>query len=490
MSNTNSVVKNSFVRAWIIQNGAAPHHAPEYKGKVRFGDWSQSFGDLTRIEEPDEGRFDSFNIVDTVRGATDFVTFDMEGLLPMSQSSLLNLARLGCLFDAQAHIGRCQDPRLYDTNWEKLFIFEDARATQISVSNFGALSSDDRAAATESISVSAERVYELVKLNFANVNSVSNNIPVGVAVYGQRECTECEESNLVGCETVFVLFNNASSATAQAEVVFSDDGFATSGSTIIAPFAFEPIAIEVVGSYVFVIGDAPDIYYAYIPDILSGTETWETITGPGDNHFHLTAISSSSPNVAWVGDEVGGIHKVTQLAFAQTWSVGSGPIIDIHAYSDNVVLAIEESTAYYTINGGKTFTASDPGSTSNLTCCWMVSENNWLIGDEGGDVWYSTNTGTSWSEQSVAVPMSQVNDIRAVTKSVVFMVGLNAGGTAGIAYRSTNGGNSWKALPDIVGNMPTNTTLTRIGLCRAEPNLSYFVGANSTTGLIIKGAGV
>ncbi len=488
MSNTNSVVKNSFVRAWIIQNGAAPHHAPEYKGKVRFGDWSQSFGDLTRIEEPDEGRFDSFNIVDTVRGATDFVTFDMEGLLPMSQSSLLNLARLGCLFDAQAHIGRCQDPRLYDTNWEKLFIFEDARATQISVSNFGALSSDDRAAATESISVSAERVYELVKLNFANVNNVSSNIPVGVAVYGQRECTECEESNLVGCETVFVLFNNASSGTAQAEMVFSDDGFATSGSTIISPFAGVPTAIEVVGSYVFVISeDLPDIYYAYIPDILQGTETWETIAGPGDN---LTAISSSSPNVAWVGDDAGGIHKVTQLAFARTWSVGSAAIVDIHAYSDNVVLAIEESTAYYTINSGQTFTETNPVGATNLTCCRIVAENNWLIGDDDGNLWYSTNTGTSWSEQSLAVPMYRINDIHAVTKSVVFMVGMNAANTAGAAYRSTNGGNSWKVLPDLVGNMPTNTGISRIGLCKAEPNLVYFTGENSTTGLIIKGAGV
>lgn len=485
---TSSVVKNSFVRAWIIQNGAAPHHTPEYKGKIRFGDWSQSFGDLTRIEQPSEGQFDVFDIVDTVRGATDFVTFDMEGLLPMGQSALLNLARLGCLFDAQAHIGRCQDPRLYDTNWEKVFVFEDARATQISVSNFGALSSDDRAAVNESISVSAERVYEIVKLNFANVNNVSSNIPVGIAVYGQRECTECEESNLVGCETVFALFNNSSSATAQAEIVFSDDGFATSGSTIISGFAGVPTAIEVVGSYVFVISrDLPDIYYAYIPDILEGTETWETIAGPGDN---LYSISSSSPNVAWVGDEAGGIHKVTQLAFAQTWSVGNAAIMDIHAYSDLVVLAIEEATAYYTINGGATFTESDPGSASNLTCCWMVSEDNWLIGDEGGDVWYSTNTGTSWAEKAITVPMSQVNDIRAVTKSVVFMVGVNAAGTAGIAYRSINGGNSWKVLPDTIGNMPTNTTLTGIGLCRAEPNLSYFVGANSTVGLIVKGAGV
>lgn len=487
MSNS-SIVKNSFVRAWIIKNGALPNHAPNYQGRLKFGDWSQSFGDLTRIEEPDETRFDSFNIVDTVRGAADFVTFDLEGRMPMGKSTLLELAKLGCLFDVQAHIGQCADPRLYDNNWKKLLVFEDARATEIGVANFGALTTDERDAANETIQVSAERVYEVLPLTLSDVmpNSITNLV-VDVAVYGQRECTECEESNIPGCDTVFVLADNAASASAQAQIIFSDDGFATSGSTIVPATPANPIAIEVVGLYLFVLleGEA-DIWYAYIPDVLNGTETWATITGPGPD---LQSVHSSSPTIAWVGDSSGNLHKISQLAFTDTWDLSSNAILDVYSLDDQYVLAIDEEEVHYTTNGGLSFTTVDPGVASLHLCCAIVDKNNWMLGTESGDLFYSVDGGVTWSEKVLTVPAGQLSAIAPVTKSVVYLVGMNSGSTAGIVYRSTNGGNSWKVLPDIVGNMPTNMAFGKAAVCRNDPNLLYVGGVNATTGVIIKGIG-
>jgi hypothetical protein len=55
--------------------------------------------------------------------------------------------------------------------------------------------------------------------------------------------------------------------------------------------------------------------------------------------------------------------------------------------------------------------------------------------------------------------------------------------------RTTNGGNSYSAMPDGLGTLPTSTSMLSVAMCMNEPNVVYGggEGAIATDGILVKG---
>ena len=485
----NNKVRSSLTRAWFILNRVSPDHVPSYKGRLKFGDWTESFGDITRVEEPDPNKLDSFIVVDTIRGEEDQVTFELQGRLPMQASYLMEVAKLNCTFDIQAHVGLCKNPKEYDGGWEKIYHFSEVRPTSYGLENFGAIESGERNPTNETLEVSAEDVFEIVRLDFADVVPAGTTLPiVDISTYGQKECTECEE-NLVGCDTVFAVSTVALSD--DALILFTDDAWSTSGSTNPTAFLGDPNHIISSGSYVYVTSTTDtNVYFADAEDIVLGTDVWDTIA-ISDAVISLDASSATS---LWLGTTDGTVEVIESNTVTRVYQVftATTDVADIAVWDDeNVLVVAAGNLVSYTVDNGATWNdLTGPSVGNDLTRCEMISDKIFLVADDNGDLFETHNAGLTWSQLSLSGAPSAITKIRMVNNAVGYISGANAGATAGIAWRTTNGGNSWYQLPASGhGNaLPTNTAINSLAVCPGAVNLVYMAGGNTgPTGVIIKG---
>jgi photosystem II stability/assembly factor-like uncharacterized protein len=72
----------------------------------------------------------------------------------------------------------------------------------------------------------------------------------------------------------------------------------------------------------------------------------------------------------------------------------------------------------------------------------MYSEISWLVGDANGDLWRTADTGATWTEITLPVTPTLVEDIKFFDEAVAYLA-VTITGPAGNILRSTDGGSSW-----------------------------------------------
>ena len=495
------IVRSDFLRVWTIEGGAAPGNSPVYQGCFKPGDFTQSFGDVTRIECPDPDQYGAFVEVGEVPGQVERPTMTLMGRYPMDVSDLLRLARKGCRIDVHVHVGKCRDPRDFNGGWEKKVIFPASRITNYGTENFGALASDERNPVNESADISAREVYELARVSFAEKagSTVAREI-IAIRVCDTPNCGEdCgDESN--GCQKIFAvqIGSGATTPGTVPSVVWSDDGGATWDTSLITTlFANEtPTGAECVGEYFVVTSNIPNsLHYALIEDILDGTETWTEIATGLVAGGEPNAISSVSPRHTWIVGDGGYIYftdnptsgvEVQDAGVATTQDLNA-----VHALDEQNVLVVGNSNAVVsTENGGETWQAiTGPSAAVNLTSVWMKSSSVWLVGNASGDLWYTRNSGASWTEIGLPITPTQIEWIEFVDDTVGYLSATIAG-PAGRILRSTDGGESWYVLPEGAGAIPANNQINALAVCKQNPNVVFGggLGDNGTDGIIVQAA--
>lgn len=483
-----AIVKSSFSRVWIAENGSAPNEATVYYGKYKIGDPSQSFGDVESIQEPDPNNFDSFIDVDSIRGETERPTSSLTARFTTDPSLLLDIARRGCQPDIQVHIGSCVNPQLYDSSWDKILVFENAVFTNYSIEGLGAIDSSERAVSNEAVDFSASSMYEISRLNVAEATSGANDTVLFIDVFGTRDCANCESSNLIGCETVAAV-TIVNIGAGVPILLFSTDGMATVSTSNITGLAVAPTGLAVVGEDVVVLDGTNDqVYYANLEELVLGTATWQTVTGFTDGPV---GIESLSPQDTWIIGDTGYVYKFVNLSIDSTTEVASATaMVDINMYDSNNILVATAATVYYTTNTGDTWTAATgtPGGGDPITAISMFNPSTWLIATSDGSTAaldWTKNFGSNYTAGTLPTGMQTISDIVFATPSVGFLVGYTA--SAGVFLRTTNGGRTWKVLPDKVASLPTNTQLNDVAICEGDPNTVYVAGQATAASVLLVG---
>lgn len=223
-----NLIQSGNSRLWVFEGGASPATTPKYYSRIILNDLSKGEGDVTPVYEPSDESYDKFDEVDQIRGAEERATGSLTGYYNFKKSPLLRLSRLGCYLDLQILFGRCNDPRNYNSAWDKIVVFEEALVTNHNLSSIATLTQDDRNQSEESADVSGVQYYEIVKLQYETVTSVSGTGTVndGILVLGTEGCQsgDCNESVVVGGETIII--SNGANA-----IFYSTDELTTSGST-------------------------------------------------------------------------------------------------------------------------------------------------------------------------------------------------------------------------------------------------------------------
>lgn len=490
---------NAFSRLWLIENRASPARVPSYEGQWMAGSVSWSQGDITKIEVPDDERYGAFRTIAKIVGQQGNPTLPVTARYARDvQSTLLRLARLRCDHDLQIHIGQCQNPQQFNDGWDKVLVLEAARPSDYSTTDIGALQSDQNAVVNEDVPFEGEDFYEIVRKTFSEQagSQIVQEI-IGVVVCDTVQCGECGIPS-GGCDVVFaVTLSNAGSPGLAAEVIFTQNGGTSWLDTLVDTLAAneDPNGLACVGINLVIISeDSESLHYAPIADILTQTETWTEVTTGFVATNGPLAIYSLSPRHTWIVAENGYVYftadptsgvSVQDAGIATTEDLNA-----VHAFNSQNVVAVGANNAVIVTRNGSDWTVlTGPNPGVVLNTVFMRSENEWMVGDAGGQLWYTQDGGVSWTEKTFPGSGSgSVRDIRFSTPSVGYMAH-STSTPAGRILATIDGGNSWYVLPEAAGlTIPTNDYVGSLAVCDSNPNVMYGGGlaGNGTDGFLVK----
>lgn len=488
-------------RMWLLKNRAGPVHAPSYESYWTAGAASWALGDVTNIYIPRPDQYNQFDVAGVIVGERGNPELPMTArYMADAKSVLLDLARSGCQVDVQVHMGECQDPRSFNMGWNKILVLEGAQPTNWGTTPLGAMTPSEREVVNEEVPFTGQTFYEIMRIVFqeqAAAQAVQE--VVDITVCDAATCGACGIAS-DGCSVVFaVTLTAGGSPGLSAEVLYTSNGGATWDDTNVTTLsaAEDPNALACVGVYLVVISeDSESLHYAASADILAGTETWAEVTTGFVATKGPLAMWSADPQHTWMVAEGGYIYfaeDVTAGVEVQDAGVSTVQNLNaVHGIDALHLVAVGASNAVLmTDNGGETWgavTGPDVGVTLNTV--WMRSATEWLVGTATGKLWYTLDSGDTWTQK--AFPGSGagvVYDIKFSTPTVGWMAHATAA-PAGRILRTIDGGYSWYVAPENNTSIPTNDAVKALALCTDNVNVVYGAGlaGNAVDGFVVKGA--
>lgn len=488
-------------RAFLISGRAMPQNTPEYAYRYRATGLSQGFGDSTTIEDPDPSNYGAFTEVDEITGANERPAVSLEGHYAQNMiSKMLSMARKKCAFDLQLHLGACKDPRDGDAGWDKIVVLEKSRITNWSSEDIGALQSADNAVVNETADVSAKTLYELLHVGYGvKAGSIVTNEVVDVTICDTAACGECgDESD--GCQKIFAITKAAGgSPSTPADIIFSIDKGVTWYAHDIDSMnvAHNPNAVDCLGSYIVVAcNQSGGLHYALKSEFDGFTDPLFTLITTG-------FVAGGAPNglfsidgLLWVVGNGGYVYKtenvIDGVTVVDAGSATAANLQKVHALSRDYAVAVgNNGVVIYTTNGSTwSISPSSPvGLAVDLTAVWMKSESTWIVGTSTGRIYYTTNSGQTWTEKPFpGSGAGKVWDIFFSTDTEGWMAHATAG-NSGRIFRSTNGGNTWVLTPEDNTILPLNDRIDALAGCFVDPNFIVGVGLadDGADGVVIVG---
>lgn len=474
-------LKSAFSRVFFLEGGPHPDVSPAYKPELRAMALDRSYGDSEPIEVPDPAKLGEFIEVGEVRGAVERPTTGLQGRYPAKNlSDLARIAEIGCDLCLQVVIGSCNSPFAYD-DYDKIIVFENARFTNYSTDELGALQSGDNAAVNESSDVTAKEVYEVVPVSYGvkAAAQITNEI-LAVVSCDSVACGDCGSTS-DGCQKFFAISKSAGgSPSTPADIIYSFDKGATwyvhdieSMST-----AENPNDIACLGSHLVVVSaDSVSLHYALLSEMDGFTDpTWTEVTSGFVSGKGPRAIWSTG-SMAYIVGAGGYIYKLLDapsgVTILDAGSVTTASYNDVHALSEDFAVAVGDGgVVAYTANQltWSLAPASPVGYGVNIRCVWAKSEAEWWVGASNGRLYYTRNAGKTWTEKIFSGSGSGViYDICFPTDAVGFMSHSTSAPRARI-FRTTNGGNTWKTTPEN-GTFPLADRVTSLAFCKGSANV-------------------
>lgn len=459
--------------------------------------WAQ--GDLTPIRIPDPEAYGKFVTIDLQRGQQGLPTISLEGRLTRDLSDLLQLVRKGCAFDVQLHAGACEDPRDFNGGWEKIYVLEGAYPTSYDTGELGALDADQDTPVNETVPLSGLDYYEIKRMVASEIggSQIVQRI-VDVAICDSAQCGECGITSN-GCEKIFAITLSAGGSPGlPAEVLYSENAGGTIGETNVTTLGAteDPSAIACVGQYLVVVSEASEsLHYAPLADILDGSETWTEVTTGFVATNGPLGIFSLSAVLTWMVAEGGYVYFSEDVTSGVEVQSSGGAttedLVAIHGIDEDNLVAVGNNNAMLlTTDGGVSWgLVVGPNVGVDLTAIHMKSATEWIVGAADGTLWYTRNSGGTWTQKAFPGSGSgSVSDIQFSTPSIGYMAH-NTTTPRGRILRTIDGGFSWYVLPERAGlSIPANDSIDALAACGEDPNIVFGGGLadNASDGILLK----
>lgn len=467
-------------RIFIAPNRASCGAAYTYHSCMRMEGVDKSFGDITSVYCPHPTRTGEFVEIAQIQGADGRWTTSLVGRLPLNyQSIIAQLANKKCAFDLQVHFGKCFDPTNFNT-FDMSYVFENVRISSYSLGTLGALGPDERATIDETVAISAETAYQLFQVypNATGAN-VTPNGPVPTMSYGNYvSCTDCLDS----CGRFYGLQLPATTLASQdVYIVWTDDGGLTWNTTTLPCSSAQltnPIASYVIqsdGTNLYITlnesGGTGHLYIVPISEVEDGTITSSIFSIlDNTNTIYATFLYQTDFWTAGANGIVNLVDKASQsytviedgTTFTNDWFAIHG--ID----SDNLIVGGEGGVLAVRRNGGSlqavTFAVNSVTVTDDITSVWMKSEDEWLVGTEAGNLYCTTDSGSTWTlTQTFSGCVRDIDFPRNSTGYIVIK-------SPAQIWRTYDGGGTWVKVTDKYSQISSTSEFFGVSTCPDNPN--------------------
>lgn len=501
MTSSITPAKTSSSRVFLLEGGARPDRKPSFEAFMRAGALEWDVGDIEKIEAPDPTRYGDFVQIGEIQGAIDRPKMTLSGRYAMDvKSKLLALARRRCPVDIHIHFGQCTDPTDFPT-FTKAIIIESGRPSSYSTDDVGALASDDNAKVDENLDVSGITAYEVLPLTVSEkAGSIVTNEVLNGTICDVRGCGDCaDESD--GAEKVYLATKAAGgSPSTPPDVVYTlDKGLSWAASDIDSlSSAQDPSGIACIGSYMVVISNAANnLNYVLKSELdASGDETWAAVSTGFVTGKQPRAISVAG-NVGFIVGNGGYVYKCTDptagVEVLESGTLTSDDLLDVHALSDEFVVACGNNGIILYSNDGANFAAVTRFTAIGVhfNAIWAKSKLEWFVGTSSGLLYYTLDGGETWASKGFPGSGSGVvYDVVFINRNVGYLAHTTTV-PKGRVLRTVDGGYSWSVTPERLGSagIPTNQRLNCVLASPFDEN--YYVAGGlgvSTDGIIIQAA--
>lgn len=293
-------------------------------------------------------------------------------------------------------------------------------------------------------------------------------------------------------------------ATTPSAVVYGE-GTGAYTQTNITALGTDGLAsdVKVIADYVLVstaVSGSEAHYYSTLSDVQNANNVWTEITSgyvatKGVNAIHPV----SAANIMLVGQggyiyRLRGVRNTPTVIDAGT--VTTQNLLDVAGYNNFLVAVGAANTAIVSVDGGDTWASVTGASSGNaLNAVDVVSPTTCYVGTSNGELWHGeysdVTSDMTWTQVQLdgATP-TVINDIsfsQSIVSDKLPVFGYVAAndGSAGLLFRTTDGGNTFtNAAPEITR---FSTALTGVTVTQAvvslDPNEVFIGGTTSGGGI-------
>jgi photosystem II stability/assembly factor-like uncharacterized protein len=471
MAEDTSVLRGGQARIFVQADGISPAFAYEYFGCMQLDGPSKDLGEPDPVYCPSSSQRDKWDIIDEVPktealGTTDF-TQRMDRFL---RDAWWDIKQKKCLFNAQIVISNCARPDDFN-NWEAKILLDRSRLTNFTLPTFNPLTGDDNAALDLTGSLTFRDFSPIRPLRFGEVLDTTIVAEALDAIYYDiLTCGECGTPS-DGCQKAYILTRaNTGSPGLSSQLVYTLDGGSTgAGLDIPALGGLSGNRLAAVGNYLVVVSEAAQGHaYSLFSNVDAGVTAWTLVTSGYVAGAGPRALWSKSPSETLVAASDGYIYLMTNPTQAVTvvtdGSITTQNLNDIHGHGRVVVAVGDSNAVLVSTNGGNTFSLiTGPLVGQNLSAVWVLNDNIWFIGTGNGNLYYTTNGGDTWTENTPDANITTINDIQ-FSGDVVGALAVQVGGASRV-YRTTDSGYSWWYTEPAITGLPTAERYNTVAVC-------------------------
>lgn len=474
---------------WAQPDG--PNTKAEYLGCHTVDDITESLGgtELLRCFRADGTGWD---IIGSTQDPPDPITVSIT--VPIFENADW-LEKVSCPFTIFINGVKCGRKDLF-TNWERSFALNLATTVEKGLTGLAHREEDN--ISEQSFNYEARPpVHRLYDMVVAQQDTSETEDLLDINFCNVAKCADaCGEAAPI-CESGFITTSAAAgSPTNVADIIYTGDEGNTWTPTAADPFAGGEDIVSGTCFYVdtdtirwLVVREADAgaaLEVAYSDD---GGVTWTlvvvgAVVGQGANYGG--ALFSIDKFHIWLAVDGGYIYFSEDGG--ETWEAqqeGNITVQDLNAVwganEDDVMVVGDADVILLTGDGGSTWVqVTATGGGNDLLCVGFNPYGLWWIGDDGAELYFSYDDGTTWTQRTgwTGSGTGDIRDIQFANELCGFMI-RNTAAPVGSIYRTIDGGFTWQQL-----DTPTNTGLNSLWVCGC--NLAYAVGND---GMILKAYG-
>ena len=471
---------------WIQPDG--PNTRPRYLGCHEIGDVDEGgLGDITNLYCPDPAAAGKFKVVGSFQGEpgtpTVTVTTDV-------YKTADYLETVKCPFTLFVHKLSCGRRDLF-TNYDRSFMFRNARLTNRGLANLAVRSPDAEDRSTQTFDLGAEELLRVLSLNAARQDIAAVRNLLDVSFCNELACQgACGPAQGVCSHGVAV---GASDYAAKGVLYITSDGGDTWTASAADPFAVAEdlsavVCYAVSRSTTRILvarGTADGANPAEVAYSDDDGATWTTVNVGAVNGQYVpnaNSLFALDQYHIWLGTNDGYIYVSDDGGV--TWTAQEAAALNTHEWQ--AVFALNENVIWaggyhnelaMSEDGGATWTAmTGPAgqATDDVMTIAVIDDYTIWLGYNDGKVFYSMDGGATWTQRTLPVTVTDVSQIVFYNSLVGYMA------ASGHVLRTIDGGYTWEDT-----TLPTTDPVNAIWVCGVNDAIA--VGeVDGATALVLK----